>query len=667
MTLFKHSSPGSNPGGIDRTYGSDWDLLVDYVSKSRTVSSSPYTVVEADRLLLVDTSSGSITINLPVASTVKGKVYIIIKTASNNTVTINRAGSDTINGATSYTLSNQYETLFISNNESTAWFIVNDFKTFLRTNVDNDLGDHFLDFGDITTPATPSSGKGRLFFDSSDSKLKIKKSTGTTVDLEATGAGAGDSTCQIPTAETQAAYQTAIDNAGENGKVRFKGSQTVTINTPIRVSGNVNNDGIILDGQRIELKIGNSWVGTGIICVDVSSGTQTNRIVIENFVLNCWSADETKTCHGITNFDEFEAFDNSACKFWLIRDNMITNIRAGKSGIALWHLENSSVIEHNHIDSVASDTAGAGLTGRAIQIWNAENNAGNTRILNNICGAHGMDAIDGLILIDIFLDGGAPNNTPNALNRYTIAGNHLFGGNTPNGKAIFIHSDYDGGVWINRNFWIYGNSCEDNRTCIEFEGSTGTDNVSGLKGIMMWGNSLEHKQNTASTAIKIGTNVQANIWGNIIHVRPQGSTVATIINITSTMENWFHHNQVSDTNTDGVRTFLTGSGSGNLKAWKNMGFKTEAHVTITESVSSTGIHSFSIPHGLDITPSAEDVSLTIQDSTANATLRYSTLTLTNVTSTHINGQFHVSVSAAISVTIIAKVDARGIPQVTITG
>lgn len=69
--------------------------------------------------------------------------------------------------------------------------------TQLPTNVflkdeDNDVGDHYIDFGDITPPASPSANFRRLFCDSSNNdELSIKKSDGSVVSLEAAAAGSG--------------------------------------------------------------------------------------------------------------------------------------------------------------------------------------------------------------------------------------------------------------------------------------------------------------------------------------------------------------------------------------------------------------------------------------------------------------------------------------------
>jgi hypothetical protein len=56
----------------------------------------------------------------------------------------------------------------------------------------NNLGDFYLDFGDITAPANPSAGVRRLFVDQATGELSVKTSAGTSISLETqTGGGGG--------------------------------------------------------------------------------------------------------------------------------------------------------------------------------------------------------------------------------------------------------------------------------------------------------------------------------------------------------------------------------------------------------------------------------------------------------------------------------------------
>jgi len=89
--------------------------------------SANYTVVigDAGALIRVTTTSGAIAITLPTISTVPDgfKVAVVKWTGDSNAVTISRAGSDTINGATSVSISTQYSsTTFVADLESGQWF-----------------------------------------------------------------------------------------------------------------------------------------------------------------------------------------------------------------------------------------------------------------------------------------------------------------------------------------------------------------------------------------------------------------------------------------------------------------------------------------------------------------------------------------------------------------
>lgn len=90
--------------------------------KSRRVSAA-YTLTDADDVLLVTTSGGSVTLTLPVASTLPGKRYEIKKMDAANTLTVQRSGSDTIDGATTLAWTTQYQSYsLVSCETATATF-----------------------------------------------------------------------------------------------------------------------------------------------------------------------------------------------------------------------------------------------------------------------------------------------------------------------------------------------------------------------------------------------------------------------------------------------------------------------------------------------------------------------------------------------------------------
>lgn len=73
---------------------------------------------------IVDATSGNITITLPAANSVAGQM-LFFKRIDNtaNTVTIQRAGSDGVEGGTSYSLSAQYKYVELMNDNATKWYI----------------------------------------------------------------------------------------------------------------------------------------------------------------------------------------------------------------------------------------------------------------------------------------------------------------------------------------------------------------------------------------------------------------------------------------------------------------------------------------------------------------------------------------------------------------
>jgi len=92
-----------------------------------SISSTPYAVLNTDNIIGIDTTTLAITINLPDISSSGKKQYTVSDIAGNastNNITINRGGSDLINGATSYTLVGDYNSVTIVNDTATNWIII---------------------------------------------------------------------------------------------------------------------------------------------------------------------------------------------------------------------------------------------------------------------------------------------------------------------------------------------------------------------------------------------------------------------------------------------------------------------------------------------------------------------------------------------------------------
>ena len=73
---------------------------------------------------ILSASSGAITFNLPSAVSMKGKFYYVKKTDSTgNAITVTRALSETIDGATTEALSAQYDSVLIVS-DGANWHVV---------------------------------------------------------------------------------------------------------------------------------------------------------------------------------------------------------------------------------------------------------------------------------------------------------------------------------------------------------------------------------------------------------------------------------------------------------------------------------------------------------------------------------------------------------------
>lgn len=96
------------------------------INRVTTISANT-TLDNTYHVVRVNASSGSVTVTLPAASSYwngnGGIEYIFIRIDNTpaNTVTIQRSGSDLINGASSFTISNQYTSKTVQNSSSTTW------------------------------------------------------------------------------------------------------------------------------------------------------------------------------------------------------------------------------------------------------------------------------------------------------------------------------------------------------------------------------------------------------------------------------------------------------------------------------------------------------------------------------------------------------------------
>jgi hypothetical protein len=88
-----------------------------------STKTTTYTATATDSVLLVDSTSGNITINLPAAALSTGQLLTVKKTVAANTVTLDGSGSETIDGATTLAMTAQWASRTIVCN-GTAWFVL---------------------------------------------------------------------------------------------------------------------------------------------------------------------------------------------------------------------------------------------------------------------------------------------------------------------------------------------------------------------------------------------------------------------------------------------------------------------------------------------------------------------------------------------------------------
>ncbi len=95
-----------------------------YYPITKAVADSPYTLVSEAGYLRCNAVGGAMTVNLP-ATTGQGRLVTIKKIdSSGNAVTVTRAGSDTIDGATTEVLAAQYDSVQMIDATAGTWEVV---------------------------------------------------------------------------------------------------------------------------------------------------------------------------------------------------------------------------------------------------------------------------------------------------------------------------------------------------------------------------------------------------------------------------------------------------------------------------------------------------------------------------------------------------------------
>lgn len=90
-----------------------------------TTKTSNYTASVSDHTILCNNTAGAITISLPPAAGCTGRTYVIkkVSAAGNNVVLAGYNGTETIDGSTTYTITNQYTAILLQS-DGTNWYIL---------------------------------------------------------------------------------------------------------------------------------------------------------------------------------------------------------------------------------------------------------------------------------------------------------------------------------------------------------------------------------------------------------------------------------------------------------------------------------------------------------------------------------------------------------------
>ena len=115
---------GAGNVGINATAPNSTLQVTGSLAMSVTTKTANATVAAIDFTLLCNNTTGPITLALPTAVGIGGRIYIIKKTSpAGNTVTIDANGTQTIDGNLTYTLINQYSSVMIQS-DGVNWGII---------------------------------------------------------------------------------------------------------------------------------------------------------------------------------------------------------------------------------------------------------------------------------------------------------------------------------------------------------------------------------------------------------------------------------------------------------------------------------------------------------------------------------------------------------------
>lgn len=101
------------------------DDLVTISDWNTEITGATYAMNDTDRFIFADATAAPIAVTLPLAANAEPHFYCVKKTdASGNAVTVGRAGSDLIDGATSKSLASRYDLILLVTDRVATWHIL---------------------------------------------------------------------------------------------------------------------------------------------------------------------------------------------------------------------------------------------------------------------------------------------------------------------------------------------------------------------------------------------------------------------------------------------------------------------------------------------------------------------------------------------------------------
>ena len=195
------SAAGDPPSSSEWTVDNALSLEQLWTTVSKT---SNYTVLETDRdkVIRADATSGALTVTLVAAATAGDGFMLTVKKvdSSANAIIIDGSGSETIDGATTVSLSNQYEVAMLVCN-GTSWHVINSAvaqsTTFAADNATNSAVTNIVTV-QHTTSGAPAAGIGTGVLFNSESGDESPSNFGTVAFVaDDVTAGSEDTYCLL--------------------------------------------------------------------------------------------------------------------------------------------------------------------------------------------------------------------------------------------------------------------------------------------------------------------------------------------------------------------------------------------------------------------------------------------------------------------------------------